>query len=30
MVPYKVVEAPNGDARISASGKMYSPPRCRP
>ena len=26
MVPYKVVEAPNGDARISASGKMYSPP----
>jgi molecular chaperone DnaK len=26
MVPYKVVEASNGDARISASGKMYSPP----
>ncbi len=26
MVPYKVVEAPNGDARISASGKLYSPP----
>jgi molecular chaperone DnaK len=26
MVPYKVVEAPNGDARISASGKVYSPP----
>jgi molecular chaperone DnaK len=26
MVPYKVVEAPNGDARVSAAGKMYSPP----
>jgi molecular chaperone DnaK len=26
MVPYKVVEASNGDARISAAGKMYSPP----
>ena len=26
MVPYKVVEAPNGDARISAAGRMYSPP----
>ncbi len=26
MVPYKVVEASNGDARISASGKVYSPP----
>jgi molecular chaperone DnaK len=26
MVPYKVVEASNGDARISASGRMYSPP----
>jgi molecular chaperone DnaK len=26
MVPYKVVEAPNGDARISAGGKMHSPP----
>jgi len=26
MVPYKVVEAPNGDARVSVSGKMYSPP----
>jgi molecular chaperone DnaK len=26
MVPFKVVEAPNGDARVSVSGKMYSPP----
>src|SRR5262249_60897337 len=26
MVPYKVVEAPNGDARISVGGKLYSPP----
>ncbi len=26
MVPYKVVEAPNGDARVAASGKLYSPP----
>jgi len=26
MVPYRVVEAPNGDARVSVSGKMYSPP----
>ncbi len=26
MVPYKVVEAPNGDARVSVGGKMYSPP----
>jgi molecular chaperone DnaK len=26
MVPYKVVEAPNGDVRISVQGKMYSPP----
>jgi len=26
MVPYRVVEAPNGDARISAGGKMHSPP----
>jgi len=26
MVPFKVVEAPNGDARVSVGGKMYSPP----
>jgi molecular chaperone DnaK len=26
MVPYRVVEAPNGDARVSISGKLYSPP----
>jgi molecular chaperone DnaK len=26
MVPYKVVEASNGDVRISVQGKMYSPP----
>jgi molecular chaperone DnaK len=26
MVPYKVVEAANGDARVSVGGKMYSPP----
>jgi molecular chaperone DnaK len=26
MVPYKVVEAPNGDARVEVRGKMYSPP----
>jgi molecular chaperone DnaK len=26
MVPYKVVEAPNGDVRVSVSGKLYSPP----
>jgi molecular chaperone DnaK len=26
MVPYKVVEASNGDARIEARGKVYSPP----
>src|SRR5512142_1243125 len=26
MVPYKVVEAPNGDARVQATGKLYSPP----
>jgi molecular chaperone DnaK len=25
MVPYKVVRSPNGDARISADGKEYSP-----
>jgi molecular chaperone DnaK len=26
MVPYKVVEAPNGDARVEVRGKLYSPP----
>ncbi len=26
MVPYKVVEASNGDARVQATGKLYSPP----
>src|SRR5437762_3120558 len=26
MVPYRVVRATNGDARVSASGKEYSPP----
>jgi len=26
MVPYKVVEASNGDVRVSVEGKMYSPP----
>src|SRR5512143_2944206 len=26
MVPFKVVEAPNGDARVSIEGKLYSPP----
>ncbi|WP_022927127.1 molecular chaperone DnaK [Patulibacter americanus] len=26
MVPYKVVAGPNGDARIEAEGKQYSPP----
>ncbi|MDD5541927.1 MAG: molecular chaperone DnaK [Acidobacteriia bacterium] len=26
MVPYKVIEAPNGDARVVAMGKEYSPP----
>ncbi len=26
MVPYKVIEAKNGDARVSAAGKEYSPP----
>src|SRR5258705_10168058 len=26
MVPYKVVEAPNGDVRVSVEGKLYSPP----
>ena len=26
MVPYKVVEAPNGDVRVAIGGKLYSPP----
>jgi len=26
MVPYKVVEAPNGDARVEVAGRQYSPP----
>jgi molecular chaperone DnaK len=26
MVPYKVTKAPNGDARVDISGKLYSPP----
>jgi molecular chaperone DnaK len=26
MVPYKVVEASNGDARVSIEGKLFSPP----
>jgi molecular chaperone DnaK len=26
MVPYKVVQASNGDARVQAQGKVYSPP----
>src|SRR5512143_3551584 len=26
MVPFKVVSAPNGDVRVSAGGKEYSPP----
>src|SRR5436189_2980480 len=26
MVPYKVTKASNGDARVDAGGKMYSPP----
>jgi len=26
MVPYKVVKASNGDARVEAAGKQYSPP----
>ena len=25
MVPYKIVEGPNGDAWVEAQGKMYSP-----
>jgi len=26
LVPYKVIKATNGDARVEASGKVYSPP----
>src|SRR3972149_3919085 len=26
LVPYKIVEAPNGDVRVSSTGKEYSPP----
>jgi molecular chaperone DnaK len=26
MVPFKVIEAPNGDARVSVEQKLYSPP----
>jgi molecular chaperone DnaK len=26
IVPYKVIKAPNGDARVEAHGKQYSPP----
>src|SRR5687767_2203319 len=26
MVPYKVVKASNGDARVEVEGKVYSPP----
>jgi molecular chaperone DnaK len=26
LVPYKVVKAPNGDARVESRGKVYSPP----
>ncbi len=26
LVPYKVIEATNGDARVEANGKIYSPP----
>src|ERR687896_1349401 len=26
IVPYKVVEGPNGDVRVDAGGKQYSPP----
>src|ERR1700744_5808781 len=26
IVPYKVVSGPNGDARVAAAGKQYSPP----
>jgi molecular chaperone DnaK len=26
LAPYKVVKAPNGDARVEARGKVYSPP----
>jgi molecular chaperone DnaK len=26
IVPYKVIKAPNGDARVESNGKQYSPP----
>jgi molecular chaperone DnaK len=26
MVPFKVVQAPNGDVRVAAGGKEFSPP----
>ena len=26
IVPYKVIKAPNGDARVDVRGKQYSPP----
>ena len=29
IVPYKVVSGPNGDARVEAGGKQYSPPEIR-
>src|SRR3978361_1781334 len=29
IVPYEVVRGPNGDARVSAGGKEYSPPEIR-
>jgi len=30
MVPYKVVKAPNGDARVDIKGSSTPPPRYRP
>ena len=30
IVPYKVVAGPNGDARVEAGGKQYSPPEISP
>ncbi len=30
LVPYKAVRGDNGDVRIDAAGKKYSPPRSRP
>ena len=29
-LPYKIVEASNGDAKVIMGGKEYSPPRFRP